>query len=459
MMLDAVRARFDVLMRKGFVRSVGVLAGGTAFAQALMLLVLPVLTRLYTPRDFSVFAVYASMLGIISVAACLRLEIAIPMPERDEDAANLLALALSSSAIVGGVLALIVWTMPTQLVHLVEQPVIRPYLWLLPLGIWLASTYNALQYWTTRKKKFSAIAKTRMTQAVGGAGTQLGLGWIGVAPFGLLLGHTINSGAGIFGLARDALRHDRQALHSISISRMGRMLREYNRFPKYSTFEALANTAGIQIPVIVIAGTAVGPEAGFLMLATRAMQAPLGLIGGAIAQVFLSQAPQKLRAGALGTFTADVLGGLVRSGVGPLIFAGIAAPPIFSLVFGKDWSRAGELVSWMTPWLVLQFVSSPVSMVMHILNKQRAMLLLVTAGMGLRICAVSFAANYQRSHISEIYAVSSAIFYLALFVCVYRYAGCKESEVRRALLSGWRIIALWAFLGFLMRFAVGIFMS
>ena len=195
-----MREKFDNMFRHGFVRSVSVLVGGTAFAQALMVLVLPLLTRLYTPEDFSVLAVYSSILGIVSVAACLRLEIAIPLPQRDEDAANLLALALCSSAGVAGLSALIVVLFPVQIVALVAQPKLLPYLWLLPLGILLSSSCAALQFWTTRKKRFSVIAKTHLTQAIGGAGTQAGLGWASIAPLGLLLGQMISSGAGIFQL-------------------------------------------------------------------------------------------------------------------------------------------------------------------------------------------------------------------------------------------------------------------
>ena len=127
-----MRKKFDALFRQGFVRSVGVLVGGTALAQALMVLVLPLLTRLYTPEDFSVLAVYASIFGIISVTACLRLEIAIPLPERDEDAANLLALALCSSVGIASLSAVIVWLIPVQIIDLIAQPKLLPYLWLLP---------------------------------------------------------------------------------------------------------------------------------------------------------------------------------------------------------------------------------------------------------------------------------------------------------------------------------------
>jgi len=114
-----LRTKFQSLNRGGFVRSVGVLVGGTAFAQALTVLALPLVTRLYTPFDFSVLAVFVSILSIISVAACLRLEIAIPLPESDEDAANLLALALCACSVVSALTGIVVWWFPSQIVNLV----------------------------------------------------------------------------------------------------------------------------------------------------------------------------------------------------------------------------------------------------------------------------------------------------------------------------------------------------
>jgi len=43
-----------------FVRSIGILVGGTAFSQLLALIVLPLLTRIYTPEDFTILATYAN---------------------------------------------------------------------------------------------------------------------------------------------------------------------------------------------------------------------------------------------------------------------------------------------------------------------------------------------------------------------------------------------------------------
>ncbi|MFS2162733.1 oligosaccharide flippase family protein [Variovorax sp. Root434] len=442
-----LRARLRSMNRTGFARSVGVLVGGTAFAQAFSILVLPLVTRLYTPADFSVLAVFASILSIVSVAACLRLEIAIPLPEDDEDAANLLAVALCTCTIVAVLAGVVIWCFPAQITALVGQPALRPYLWLLPIGIWLGSAYAAVQFWATRKKRFSGIAKTRMTQAIGGAGTQIGMGWAGLAPLGLLVGQVVNSGAGLLGLGRVALREDRTAFQRVNWSGMSRVFRKYDRFPKYSTFEAFANSASIQLPVLFIAGIAVGPEAGYLMLAMRAMAVPMGLIGAAVSQVYLSRAPEELRARRLSGFTLQIIGGLAKSGVGPLLFAGIVSPTFFPLIFGEKWLRAGELVAWMTPWFVMQFLASPISMTLHVTGNQRSALNLQLFGLLLRVGSVVLAGLWMQSRIVEVYAVSGFIFYSLYLYVVVRMAGVKMAELLNVLIAAFRSAFVWMVAG------------
>ena len=83
-----------LLPKNHFARSVGILAGGTAAGQAIIVAASPILTRLYTPEDFGVLAVYASLLSILGVVASLRYELAIPLPESDEEAANVTVLSL-----------------------------------------------------------------------------------------------------------------------------------------------------------------------------------------------------------------------------------------------------------------------------------------------------------------------------------------------------------------------------
>lgn len=418
--------------------------GGTAFAQALTILILPLLTRLYSPADFAILAVYASILGVLSSIACLRLEVAIPIPADHGEAARLLVLALVAASVLSSTVGILVLLFPSELASLIGQPEFEKYLWLLPLGVLLAGLYAALQFWATRQKQFGIVAKTKLGQALGSAVAQVGLGWAGFAPFGLLLGHLIFSGAGVFGLGRKIWVDRRSILSALHVNQLASTLQKNVNFVTYSTLEALANTGGIQIPVLLIALWAAGPEAGFLLLATRVMAAPIGLLGSSVSQVYLSRAPEEMRKGCLGDFTGNVISSLLKVGVGPLLFAGVLSPLIFPVVFGAQWGKAGEFVTWMTPWFVMQFISSPVSMILHILGRQRLALVLQVFGLVLRLGSVALAANINPGLIVEYYATSGFFFYVIYFVVIVWVARMSPKRGVMIISDAWLSVFAWA---------------
>lgn len=438
---------------QGFLGSVGVLVGGTGIAGAISALMLPVLTRLYTPHDFSLLAVLTGIISIISVAACLRFDIAIPVPELDSEAANVLGLAVLSLA---GIVILLsgAWLLvPASLLARLNQPGIDAYLWLVPVGVMVVALNSALQYWLIRKKDFAAIARNRVAQAGAGASAQLAVGWLNGMALGLLLGPTVAAGAGSAALAYRIASVEQNRPKGVSWRGMRAAFSSYHRFPKYSVLEALSNNAGIQLPIIMIAALANGPEAGFLMLAISVVQAPMGLLGTAVGQVFLSRAPEEFRLGRLGTFTTAILGGLLKTGIGPLIFGALLAPDLFARVFGEEWRRAGVLMAWMTPWFVMQFLASPVSMALHVANRQRAALLLQLFGVVVRVAAVFGTSLVAAGMISEAYAVSGFVFYLVYLLVVLHVLEVRVSGIFDEIRKAAPILLLWTGIGLLLRMA------
>lgn len=413
-----MKNKLKQLASNKYIRSVGVLAGGTAVSQVITILALPLLTRLYSPEDFGILAIYVAIVSIVSTVSCLRLEIAIPLPEQEQDAASLLVLALLSSVFFGLLSLLIVIIAPVQIANLIGEPNLESLLWLLPISIWVTSTYNAIQYWSTRKRQFGAIARTRLTQAISGTGVQLLGGLLSIGSIGLLLGQIFKSCAGVWRLAKLTWIQDKSSLKLVNGSDLRRVFRKYDRFPKYSTLESFANVAGIQIPILLVASYLGGAESGYLMLAMQIISAPVGLLGSSISQVYLSHAPEHLRRGDLAQFTARCIAGLIKLGVLPLIFIGGLAPALFPLVFGAGWERAGQLLAWMTPWFILQFITSPVSMVLHVKDQQKTAFLIQLFGLILRVGIVISVGIISKEYIAEAYAISGAIFYLIYFFII-----------------------------------------
>ena len=434
--------------KSDFRRSVFVLVGGTAFGHVITALALPVATRLYSPAEFGVLAIFASLVSIVSVIACLRLDIAIPVGGTDKEAANLLVLALAFAFLISLAVGISVAILPGSLLDQIGLAAITPYLWLLPLGILLAGAYSAFQGWQIRRRGFGLIARSRVGQSAAMAGGQIGLGAAGVVPLGLLVGHTLNTAVGCLVLGYRAFANETRLFGAITRESLRATFHAFSTYPKYSTFEALCNSAAIQLPVIMIAALALGPEAGYLTLAMSVMQAPMALIGSAIGQVYLSQAPDEYRKGNLGQFTVDTLGGLSRVGIGPLVFAAIVAPEGFAIIFGESWRRAGEIVTWMTPWFVAQFLSSPLSMAVHVTGHQRAAMSLQVFGLVIRVAAVWCASSIANEFIVEVYALSGLVFYLGYFFTILIAVGASPSMVLKKLASNIFFTFVWVLFGF-----------
>ena len=151
----------DRLPEGSFTKNVFTLMTGTVFAQALLVLLAPILTRLYDAESFGVFSLYTSIVGFLTVIACLRYERAIVLPEKDEDAANLLALSMLICFSMAVITIIIVAVCGQDIADVLGS-------WFgtaqfLPLSVIGAGGFLAFNYWSTRRKQFGRLAFRQMT--------------------------------------------------------------------------------------------------------------------------------------------------------------------------------------------------------------------------------------------------------------------------------------------------------
>lgn len=398
-------------------RDVVQLMSGTIIGRLILLAVMPVVTRLYGPDDFALLAVFMAFTNTIAVIACLRLELAIPLAQDDDDAANLLAVAVVFSVATSALVLLVAFVLPPSAYAAISHLELAAYAPLVALGVLTISTYAAFQYWATRARRFRSISSTRIGQSGFGAATMLSLGWGSAGPLGLLLGNVISTGAGGLSLAAHALRHDRAMFRAISRRRIAEVLGTYHRFPVYSTPEALANVASVQLPILLIAASA-GDDAGQLYLAMQIMAVPMTLLGASVAQVYASRAREELDAGRLSPFTRRMMRRLLLIGIIPVVLVAVLAPVVSPLVFGEAWQRAGVVIALIAPWTLLQLVVSPVAISLHVTNNHWVAMVLQVFGLCLRAGMVYWLGPLSSVGYVEAFAVSGAIFYMVYAITV-----------------------------------------
>ena len=183
------------LKESSFASDVLKLAGGTTLAQVLTVLVAPIVARLYEPGAFGTAAVFASLATVIGVVACLRYELALMLPERDKDAANLLAVSLVSVLAITGLTAILILSAREPIVRLLKAPSLANYMWLLPLVVLANGVFVALSYWSSRTKRFGRLSIAGVSRSVVTNGSQLAMGLTGNADAGALIGSRALSSA------------------------------------------------------------------------------------------------------------------------------------------------------------------------------------------------------------------------------------------------------------------------
>ncbi len=441
---DGLRARLAKLSANPFLRSVALLLGSASLGQAILLGALLISSRLYSPADFGVLAVFNGVVTIISVAACLRYEIAIGLPEQRQDGVELLRLSLLCALVTSILVMVAVWLVPKAvLAHAFDARMVG-LLWLVPVAVFLLAAMSALQQWFIRERGFAAIAQSRIAQGAGHAGVQVGLGFAGAGPLGLVIAQLSNFFLGSAILGWRALSRSSSPASHGGFGRMRRLAATYKQFPIYSTWEAVFNAAGIFVPVILIGALAPASEAGHLLLAMYAMQATLSLVGTAISQVYYSRAPGEYQAGNLAAFTRTVLANLMKVGPGPLLFIGIVAPALFPILFGGAWARSGVLVAWMTPWFIMQFLASPISLAFSVTGHQKQAGILQAAGFFGRTASVLLAWWWASTWITEAYAVSGFVFYALYLAVVMMTTQIPWPLFCKDVLKALPMLALWA---------------
>ena len=176
------------LKGSAFARQVLVLMSGTAVAQGLTVLAAPVLSRLYTPDEFGLLGLFMACCAIAANVAALQYQLAIVLPDTEERAANVFALAMAVVVCVSCFLLAMVAVGGEPVAVLLNAPDLRGYLWLAPVYVLAYGAYNVLGYWCTRREEFGRLSASRVFRTAGVTGVQLSAGFSRAGAGGLLAG-------------------------------------------------------------------------------------------------------------------------------------------------------------------------------------------------------------------------------------------------------------------------------
>lgn len=353
-----------------FSRNVLTLMTGTTIAQAIPIAITPILTRIYTPEEFGLLALFVAITVILGTIANARYELAITLPEQEEDAIEVASLGVVIASFFSVLLLVPFVFLNEQITNLLDNTQISFWLYCVPLVVWFIGLFNVLSFLNTRYKNYQHIAKAHIYKSVALVGVQLILGLFKAGSAGLILGQIAASLSSVYRLANPI--NKQQLIKAMRNTQcLWLKAKRYRRFFIYmlpaSLMNALSsNMLSLAIPVLFSMKTL-----GMYSLAQRALGAPSAIIGSSISQVYLQQASEeKNKTGKVVTAFRETLKKLVLLALVFFLPLYFVVEDLFALLFGESWREAGVYAQILIPYFAVNFIVSALSVTDSVMEKQ-----------------------------------------------------------------------------------------
>jgi len=408
-----------------FSRNVLTLMTGTTIAQAIPIAISPILTRIYTPEDFGVFALYMSVLGFFAIIINGKYDMAIVLPKEEKEAFNIFILSLLITCFISLIITFFIFIFFEKILFYLNNQDIGLFLYLIPLSSFLIGIYQSLYYWLTRTEQFGHISISQIGQSLTTGSSQVSSGYMELLG-GLISGNIIGRVIAILVLLKYFFQEKSLNIKDIQKKLLIKQMMRYKDFPLISTFHSLSEISRLSGTVILISFFFGSTVLGFYALALRILQVPLGIIGSSLGQV-LYQKFNTLHNDKriLYPYMKVVVFKLLLIAV-PLFFVlYMVLPDLFKFIFGENWYYAGEYSRLLIPYLFMNFIVGPVSHLIMIVEKQKTFFYMALVSNFLILIMV-FTGGSLSFSLNKILLYTSIA--MAFYLCIVLYMLFKYSK-------------------------------
>lgn len=434
-LIDSIRRRATALLSSNlFLANVLKMFAGSAAAQAVSMTLYPILTRLYSPAEMGVLSMLAASTLVLSPLVSLKLEMALPLTHDRTEAGSVLVAGMLSVIGTCTLIALILLLLPADLaVHLGAM---APYRLFLPLGLVGFGSYVIMVYEATRVEDFTAIARTRIYQALNGPASQIVLGLLGAGPLGLCIGFVFGQAAGTVGMVHKFLFGAHTPLAGVTLRSVGDAFVKYRRFALFSSWSGVLSQAGgswMNFAFSIIYGPQIG---GYMFLGERVMNRPLLLITSSVLQVFVSEFakvkksdPSKLRGLYLSIISKQAI--MSALWIGAIV---VAAPFIIPPIFGHEWVESPMYLQALAINFFPGSIAYPVMHTLQILERQRLAAVLDVTRASVLVTAIILSPMLKLGPVEAVVFSASALAVVQIISMTVTYR-VVTAVSRRASLS------------------------
>ena len=405
---------------KSYYKNFVLLFTGNSVSQIIPFLLAPVISRIFSPQEFSVQENFLAMVALISVIAAGRFEIALILPKLQKKANNLFALALLVTICVS-ILSLSAMLFPDEIANWYKDEELGKYIFYLAYlapAVFLLTLNNILTQWIIRAGKYSLTSASKISQSITQNGGYALLGYFGWGINGLIIAWLI--GNLLPSLLLLSKSFDNFKKEDVSAEEMKAVAKEYKDFPMINSLHAFTDIFATQFLLFWLITRNYGALClGLFAVMNRYLKAPFNLIGTAVGQLYYREASNaKNENTSLNPiFNRSVL--IVSAVTLPaMLIVFFFGADIFAIYLGEKWRDAGTYASIMAPAMLFNFIVSPVSATPVIFQKQKTAYIISLAGYIVSLGSIFIATTNGYDFRSTLigYSATVSVFYIVLLL-------------------------------------------
>jgi O-antigen/teichoic acid export membrane protein len=418
---------------KEFRNSVAVLMTGSTLAQFIPIAISPIITRIFTPEEFGIYAIYLSIVTVTAVFATGRYELAIMLPKDNSNAINVVALSGIISAISGVVMLVVVYLFNYDITKALGNTELSSSLYFVPFAIMFTGWYQSLNYWFNRKKKYKHLAVSKVGRSSATAGTNVALGVNEFGSDGLVIGGLSGQVVSTMMLARWFIVSDRMEINSVNLNGILLVMRKYVKFPKYDLPSALLNSLGANAFILIVGRIFGASYLGYYSFANRILITPVSIVAGSVSDVVyqkLSSLYIDNKHKDINSFIDELVSKMFVATAVPFLLITGTSKYYIPFIFGDKWHGLHHYFVVLSIVAYTMLMVVPIASLLKIYNLQEISLRQHLAVFIIKMSALAVCIYTGVSFVMCIFVVSLAHVIVVYFniISVYKHTRLKMSK-------------------------------
>lgn len=411
------------LFRSEFYRNILSLFSGMFLARIFPALFALVIVRIYSPENFGIFVLYLTIASTLSIISTGKYENAIILAETAEEKRHIFWLSQKINGLVNAfALAVIVIYI---LIAGVQDESTVIMLILIPVYSLFFAAVQLVRNIFISNKQFRKLSFLEIVRSVLTGILQCLFFILPVT--GLFIGAVLAQIVTYFWYSRKLPETSWGGTFSFTSDEL-KYGKRYINFPKFSVASEIFNFLSSQLPVFMVKPFFGATMLGLYSFPHRYISIPVQLVSTSISRVYVQKAQSlKNSISELGNLTFSLFKRQFLIGIVPFTVLAFWGQPLFHFVFGTEWEYSGYLAQLIAPWLFMVMLSSPLSSIIIVMEKQKVSMVFNIFLLGFRIVSLLVGALVLKDieWAIGLFSLTGFAFFAGLIIYSFKLAGVE----------------------------------